>query len=67
MWNIIIGTVFVVRGLSGQWALRGFDSPEGIAAFGGALIGWGSYRQYKQIKLNSSLTNRYSRAGWKSA
>ncbi|MFT5326012.1 MAG: hypothetical protein ACI8P0_003886 [Planctomycetaceae bacterium] len=41
MWNIIIGLVFVVGGLSGQLALRGFDSPEGLAAFGGILIVWG--------------------------
>lgn len=41
MWNIIIGIVFIVGGLSGQLALRGFDSPTGLAAFGGALIVWG--------------------------
>ena len=41
MWNIIIGIVFVIGGLSGQLALRGFDSPEGLAAFGGILIVWG--------------------------
>ena len=38
MWNIIIGIVFVIGGLSGQLALRGFYSPEGLAAFGGILI-----------------------------
>jgi hypothetical protein len=41
MWNIIIGIAFVIGGLSGQLALRGFDSPEGLAAFGGILIVWG--------------------------
>jgi len=66
MWNIIIGIVFVVGGLSGQLALRGFDSPEGLAGFGGALIVGGSYRQYEQIMLNSLLTNRHSHASGKS-
>ncbi|MGZ0168098.1 MAG: hypothetical protein ACKVHE_00920 [Planctomycetales bacterium] len=38
MWSIIIGIAFVI---GGQLALRGFDSPQGLAAFGGILIVWG--------------------------
>lgn len=41
MWNIIIGLVFVIGGLSGNLALRGTDSGGALAAFGGALIVWG--------------------------
>lgn len=41
MFNIIIGLVFVIGGLSGQLALRGFNSPELLAAIGAVMIVWG--------------------------
>lgn len=41
MWNIIIGIVFVVGGLSGQLALRGTDNSTALAAVGGGLVIWG--------------------------
>ena len=41
MWNIVIGIVFVVGGLSGQLALRGTNSSTAIAVVGGGLIVWG--------------------------
>ncbi len=41
MWNIIIGAVFIIGGLSGQLALRGTNSSIGLAVIGGVLIVWG--------------------------
>jgi predicted phage tail protein len=41
MFNIIIGLVFVIGGLSGKLALRGFNSPELLAAIGAVMIVWG--------------------------
>ena len=41
MWNIVIGLVFVVGGLSGKLAMRGTESGGALAAVGGALIVWG--------------------------
>lgn len=41
MFNIIIGLVFLIGGLTGQLALRGLNSPELLAAIGAVLIVWG--------------------------
>lgn len=41
MWNIIIGLVFVVGGLSGNLALRGTQSGPLLALVGGGLVIWG--------------------------
>ncbi|MBS0263588.1 MAG: hypothetical protein JSS02_16725 [Planctomycetes bacterium] len=41
MWNIIIGGVFIVGGLTGNLALRGTNSSEAIAGLGGILVIWG--------------------------
>ena len=41
MWNIIIGLVFIVAGLSGQLALRGTSSGPALAGLGGILLIWG--------------------------
>lgn len=41
MWNIIIGGIFVVGGLSGQLALRGTESGPALAVVGGVLVLWG--------------------------
>jgi uncharacterized membrane protein YgdD (TMEM256/DUF423 family) len=41
MWNIIIGVVFIIGGLSGQLALRGTESGPALAALGGVLLIWG--------------------------
>jgi predicted phage tail protein len=42
MWNIIIGGVFVIGGLSGQLALRGTDSSMALVILGLGLILWGT-------------------------
>ena len=41
MWNIIIGIVFIVGGLSGKLALIGTDSGPALAALGAGLLIWG--------------------------
>lgn len=41
MWNIVIGLVFVVGGLTGKLALRGTESGPALAAVGGGLVIWG--------------------------
>jgi hypothetical protein len=44
MWNIVIGAVFIIGGLSGHLALRGTNSSIALAAVGVGLIGWGLYQ-----------------------
>jgi len=41
MWNIIIGGIFIVGGLSGNYALRGTNSPLGLVLVGAGLLVWG--------------------------
>jgi len=41
VWNIVIGVVFIIGGLSGQLALRGTESGLALAALGGVLLIWG--------------------------
>ena len=41
MWNIFIGIVFIVGGLSGKLALIGTNSGEALAALGAGLLIWG--------------------------
>ena len=47
MWNIIIGLVFVVGGLSGKLALIGTNSGPLLAAVGAGLIVWGVVQMVK--------------------
>ena len=41
MWNILIGIVFVIGGLSGKLVIRGTESTAAAVAVGAALIVWG--------------------------
>ena len=41
MWNIVIGVIFILGGLSGTMALRGTQSTIGLAVFGAILVVWG--------------------------
>lgn len=41
MWNIVIGVVFIIGGLSGQLALRGTNSSLALTAIGAGLVIWG--------------------------
>jgi hypothetical protein len=42
MWNIIIGAVFVIGGLSGKLALIGTHSSAALVVVGAGLIVWGT-------------------------
>jgi len=44
MWNIVIGLIMLVGGLSGQLSLIGTNSPGALAVVGGVLIAWGVYQ-----------------------
>jgi hypothetical protein len=44
MWNILIGILFIIGGLSGQFALRGTDSSGGLAVVGVLLLIWGIFQ-----------------------
>ena len=41
MFNIIIGLIFVIGGLTGNLTQRGLNSPELLAAIGAVMIVWG--------------------------
>ncbi len=41
MWNILIGIVFIIGGLSGQLTIRGTSSSGGLAILGAGLMIWG--------------------------
>lgn len=54
MWNIIIGAIFLIGGLSGRIAIRGTDSTVGAAVLGGGLIAWGVYQMIRQSQNRQS-------------
>jgi hypothetical protein len=41
MWNIVIGILMIIAGLSGKFALIGTNSSSGLALFGAAILVWG--------------------------
>jgi hypothetical protein len=41
MWNIVIGAIFILGGLSGKLALIGTNSGAALAVVGGGLVVWG--------------------------
>lgn len=41
MYNIVIGGIFIVGGLSGELALLGTNSGGALAAVGAGLVVWG--------------------------
>lgn len=44
MWNLIIGGIFIVGGLSGKLALIGTNSSGALVVVGFGLAGWGAYQ-----------------------
>jgi hypothetical protein len=44
MWNIIIGIIFIIGGLSGELALIGTNSGTALAVVGFGLVAWGVYK-----------------------
>lgn len=59
MLNIIMGLIFVIGGLSGKLALRGFNSPELLAAIGAVLIVWGitQVRRSRRVDAETRPSN----------
>jgi hypothetical protein len=47
LWNVGIGLVFLVGGLTGKLVLLGTNSGPAAAVFGAALIGFGAYQYAK--------------------
>jgi hypothetical protein len=41
VWNIIIGIVFIVGGLSGRFVLVGTESGKALAVIGAGFLVWG--------------------------
>ncbi len=46
MLNIVIGTVFIVGGLSGRLTFIGTNSPRALAAVGVLILGIGLYQAW---------------------
>lgn len=55
MWNILIGIVFIVGGLSGKLALIGTNSGEALAALGAGLLIWGVVQRERAKKAQAPL------------
>jgi len=47
MWNIILGIVLILLGLSGR-SLIGTNSPGLLILLGIAMAGWGAYQVYRR-------------------
>jgi len=50
MWNIVVGIVFIIGGLTGQMALIFTNSPEALAVVGFLMLAWGVYQVVQQKK-----------------
>jgi len=44
IWNVVIGGIMLVGGLSGKLALFGTNSPTALAVIGGGILGYGVYQ-----------------------
>lgn len=44
MWNLVLGLVFLIGGLSGKLALIGTGSTKAMAVAGAAMMAWGGYQ-----------------------
>jgi hypothetical protein len=53
MWNIVIGLVFIIGGLSGKLALIGTNSGEALAALGAGLLVWGVVQTVRAKKAQT--------------
>ncbi len=47
MANIIIGILFIIGGLSGQFTLVGTNSSGGLVVVGFLLVGWGIFKMVR--------------------
>jgi hypothetical protein len=50
MYNIIIGIIFIIGGLSGELVFIGTNSGILLAVVGFFLVIWGAYRLYQKRK-----------------
>jgi hypothetical protein len=41
MWNIIVGILLILAGLSGRFALLGTGSSKALVVFGAVVLVWG--------------------------
>jgi hypothetical protein len=48
MYNIVIGGIMLVGGLSGKLALLGTNSSGALALVGAGLMGWGIFQMVKK-------------------
>jgi hypothetical protein len=48
MWNILVGVIFIIGGLSGELALIGTNSGTALAVMGFVLVGWGAYKMMRR-------------------
>ena len=55
MWNILIGIVFIVGGLSGKLALIGTNNGEALAALGAGLLIWGVVQLVRAKKAQAPV------------
>ncbi|HOX06171.1 MAG TPA: hypothetical protein PK280_07200 [Planctomycetota bacterium] len=58
MWNLIIGIVFIIGGLSGSLALRGTGSSLALAGLGLILCLWGGYQMISARSANKAGARR---------
>ncbi len=58
MWNILIGAVFIVGGLSGTMVMRGTESGIALAALGGAILLFGIYQMSTESKEDAKMAPR---------
>jgi hypothetical protein len=47
MWNILVGIIFIIGGLTGNLALIGTNSGIALAIVGFGLVGWGVYKMMR--------------------
>ena len=51
MWNLIIGIILIILGLSGRFAFIGTGSPQLLVVIGIAIAGWGAFQVYRADQL----------------
>jgi hypothetical protein len=63
MYNIVIGVIFIIGGLSGSLALRGTGSTIGLAVVGGAILLFGIIQVSQQRRAAPVLRPQPRRLG----
>jgi hypothetical protein len=47
MWNLIIGIILIILGLTNRFAFIGTGSPKLLVVIGIAIAGWGAFQIYR--------------------